>query len=106
MTGEEQGVWSLGLILVSAGITFACILVGRTLHKLALTLLIVVGVWAVIWSVGVGLHDSDWHNITGWVDCHTCTAWHVVGGWLFFGPPVAIAVAVVATAVVTAIDRL
>ncbi len=54
MTGKEQGIWTSALIRLSAGITVACILEGRRLRKLALTLLILAGVWAVVWSIAMG----------------------------------------------------
>jgi len=106
MTNDEMGAWAWALILLSAGITLACLLLGRRLHKLGLTLLILVSVWAAVWLVGDRLQDSDWNNLTGWVDCRTsCDVWDSVGLWFLFGPPVVVVVAVVAATVVAAIDR-
>ncbi len=101
-------VWFQALILLAVGVTVACVLVGRRLHRLSLTLLILISVWVVVWSVGYGVANSDWGNkrLSGWADCHSCTVWDGVGAWLIFGPPIAAVVAVIATAVVAAIDRL
>lgn len=107
MSHVEMGSWAWALILVSAGVTVACLLVGRRLHRLGLTLLILLSAWGAVWLVGDRLHDSDWSNITGWVDCRaSCDVWDSIGLWFFLGPPVAAVVAVIAAAVVVALDRV
>ena len=45
-------------------------------------------------------------GISGWADCWPyCDAWDGVAYWLLVGPPLACVVAVIAAAVVAAIDR-
>lgn len=106
MTRGQVWLWAYALILLSAGITLAFILVGRRRRMLGWALLIALSAWVAVWLVGDRLRASGWTDIDGFIDCTRCDAWHTLGAWLFFAPPISGILAVAVAALVLLIDWL
>jgi hypothetical protein len=97
--------WLITFSLAVLG-TLAVIVIGRKLTRPWLTLVVALAMLSVVWVLGYGLTQAGWNDVDGWADCSDCGGWHVLGAFLFLGPPVIGLVLVIGVLIAAVVDRL